>query len=218
VAHTFSLVNNHPKEEAILGIALCGTKSWLTEQGLVKEKVGFLHLKGIIEALFERLGIQDYSFKLSPDASSAEIDIGRQKAGLLIKLKKEALNLLDIKNEEVLAAELSLDKVFSAANLKKKLRALPVYPGIVRDTSIIVKEEVPAEEILGAIRAKAGDLLQEVRVADYYRGKHIPAGFKGLTISCLYRAPGRTLTEAEVNPIHSLVLSLLSEDFRAQIR
>jgi phenylalanyl-tRNA synthetase beta chain len=61
-------------------------------------------------------------------------------------------------------------------------------------------------------------LLQEIKVIDYYKGQQIPAGFKGLTISCLYRSGERTLTEAEINPIHALVSDTLAERLQARIR
>ena len=93
-----------------------------------------------------------------------------------------------------------------------------MYPAVTRDVSRVVKDGAAAADMLKAVRQKAGSLLKEVRVVDYYRGKHIPEGFKGLTISCVYRAENRTLTEEEVSPLHALVLGVLKDDFGAQVR
>ena len=83
---------------------------------------------------------------------------------------------------------------------------------------MILKAEIPAEQILQAIKEKSGALLEEVKVTDFYQGKPIPPGAKGLTVSCFYRSNARTLTEAEVGPLHSLVTQYLAEKFGAQFR
>ena len=61
-------------------------------------------------------------------------------------------------------------------------------------------------------------MLKESRIADYYKGKQIPEGFKGLTISCLYRLDDRTLTEAEINPVHTYIIEALVAKFGATMR
>jgi phenylalanyl-tRNA synthetase beta chain len=143
---------------------------------------------------------------------------GKEKIGFLAKLDKEILDSLDIKNKEVFVAELYLERLLPYAELNKKFVHLPLYPGISRDISLILKEEIPVGDILEAIQEKGRPLLKEAKVVDYYKGKQIPSGFKGLTLSCLYRREERTLIEAEINPVHSLVCTLLKERFGAQIR
>jgi phenylalanyl-tRNA synthetase beta chain len=131
---------------------------------------------------------------------------------------KSTLDKLEIKNKAVFALELSLEKIFSQAQLKKKFLSPPKYPSITRDISLVLKEEITVKEIIRAIEEKAGPLLRNVRIADYYRGKQIPPGYRGLTISCLYRSDERTLTEEEINPLHALVCGVLTEHFGATIR
>jgi len=218
IAQVFSQEGVQAKEELTLGIALCGVKSLLLAKGLIKEEVGFLHLKGILEILFERLGIKDYKFNFIDQSAQMGVYICREKIGILKQLSRVALERFDIKNKDVFVLEVSLDKIFSYVNLKKSFVPLPIYPGVSRDISLILKEKIRAEEALETIKAKAGALLREVKIIDYYKGKQIPAGFKSLTISCLYRCDERTLTEAEINPIHSLVCALLTDRFDAKIR
>ena len=217
VAKVFSVDKNaYPKEELTLGIALCGEKATLLSRGLIREEMGLLHLKGIIEILLRHLGIQKYNFQA--DNRGVVIEKNGVNLGFLTQLPKQALNSLDIKNKEVFVAEIYLEKVFSAANLTKKFSALPVYPGISRDISLLLKEEIKIADISQLIQEKGQPLLREVRVVDFYKGKQIPAGHKGLTISCLYRSDERTLTEEEINPLHALVLAGLQEKFNAQTR
>ena len=218
VAKVFSPSIALVQEELRLGIALCGIKSLLFEQGLIKDSVGFLHLKGILEVLFERLGVREYNFNIEDNAFRIAVYVAGQNLGLMAKLEKSVLDKLDIKNKDVFVLELSLDRLLLFINLNKKFSHLPIYPGIFRDISLILKDEILVGDILEAIRKEGRPLLREARVADYYKGKQIPPGFKGLTLSCLYRSDERTLTEAEIKPVHSRICNLLTERFRAQVR
>lgn len=206
------------KEELVLGIALCGTRSLLLQQGMVKEEASFLDLKGILESLLRRLGIKDYNFNAKDNPSTVVIYIKKEKIGTMTKLPRSVLEKFDIKNKDVLVVELGLERLFSYANLKRTFAPLPLYPAISRDISIILREGVAIDDILKAMKEKGSPLLREVEVVDYYKGKQIPSGYRGLTISCLYRSDERTLTEAEVNPIHSLVSFVLADRFSAHLR
>jgi phenylalanyl-tRNA synthetase beta chain len=218
IAKAFSAANaSAPKEELVLGMALCGIKQWLSGQGQIKEEVGFLHLKGILETLFKRLGIEDYDFDMD-SAKCASVLVSKEKMGVMTRLPKNVLDNFEIKNKGVFVAEISLERIFSYVKVKRKFMPLPKYPEIVRDISLIVKEDVAIKEILEAIQEKAGPLLRNIKITDYYKGKQIPAGFKGLTISCLYRSGERTLTETEINPLHTLTCAILEERFGAKIR
>jgi phenylalanyl-tRNA synthetase beta chain len=108
--------------------------------------------------------------------------------------------------------------LFGGINLGKKFSDIPKYPAITRDISFIVNENVPVKELLVTVQTKGAPLLDRAEIADYYQGKQIPAGFRGLTISCVYRLGNRTLTEEEVTPAHNDICSLLKERFGIKLR
>ena len=218
VAKAFSCCGSQYLEEPVLGMALCGTRSLLLEQGLIKDEAGLLHIKGMVEALFERLGIREYHFEASAASQEIAIYVKKEKAGAMSQVSTEALANADIKNKDVFAAEIILDKVISGANLQKRFSSLPIYPAISRDISFVLKEDIKINEIIGALEEQGRPLLKEIRVSDYYKGKQIPAGFRSLTISCLYRLDERTLTDSEVNPVHSALVAVLTDKFGAKIR
>jgi len=218
IAKVFFREGDLAKEELVLGIALCGSKSLLLGQGRIKDTAHFLHVKGILETLFERVGIREFSFVPSGQAIAMDIYVLRQKIGFTMALPKGALDKFDIKNKDVFLLELSLEKLFSYALPQKRFIFLPKYPGIARDISFILKEEISIKDILDELQQKAKPLLRNIKIVDYYTGKQIPAGYKGLTISCLYRSDEKTLTEAEINPLHALLCRTLTERFAAKIR
>lgn len=218
IAPVFRGATRGVEEELYLGIALCGMRSWISGQGLITEEQGFLHLKGIIETLLARLGIKDRAFASGSGSDQAGIIVAGREIGRMRMLEPAISDTLDIKNKEVVTAEISLREAFLRADTERKFRPLPRYPSVVRDISFIIKEEVGVLELITALRKAGGALLSEVRVADYYKGKQIPAGFKGLTLSCSYLSEERTLTEAEISPLHAAMAEVLTRCFGAKLR
>ncbi|MBU0503211.1 MAG: phenylalanine--tRNA ligase subunit beta [Candidatus Omnitrophota bacterium] len=217
ISKIFSAGKDNPREDIALAIGISGVKSWLFSQGQIKDEQGLLHIKGIISTLLERLGINDYKFVLSPD-KSVDIFVNKELTGRASRVIKETLDNFDIKNKEVFIAELYLGRIINLVNLNRKFSSLPVYPSISRDISVVVKKEISVDALLDEIKANAGALLREAKVIDYYQGKQIPDGSRGLTFSCVYRSEERTLTEEEVNSAHLLTLEVLKNKFQAQLR
>ncbi len=217
IANIFSGGNNVTCEELSLGIALCGTNSFLIKQGLIRDEITLLHLKGIIEELFRKLGIQECDFK-SKGVKQISVVVSNREVGIMFDLNKQVLDAFDIKNKQVVLAEINLGKIFAYINLEKKFSILPRYPAITRDISFVVKDDIPVKDIISAIEEKGLSLLRLAKVVDYYQGKQIPSGFRGLTVSCVYRAPDRTLTEEELSPIHNSICALLEERFGVKLR
>jgi len=214
-----ALDNKSTLENPSLCIALCGTNSLLLENGAVKEKLGVFHLKGILETVFNNLGIKDFSFASPDETGKSNIFAGNQeKVGELFIIPDQILNVFEIKNKSAVIAEIDLSKIAARMDLKKRFLGLPLYPGVTRDISLQIKEDVLVQGILDLIKKQSGGLLEEVKVVDYYKGKQIPHGFKGVTVSCLYRSKERTLTEEEVNPLYSSACSALVESFGAKLR
>ncbi|MFH1199030.1 MAG: phenylalanine--tRNA ligase subunit beta [Candidatus Omnitrophota bacterium] len=215
VANIF-IDSSQPHEELILGIALCGTKPLLLGAGLIKEDAGLLHMKGIIEALFKKIGVKEYVFKNSGQFIATRA--GSQEVGKVVRLEKNILDKLDIKNKDCFIAEINLGKLFNIKVPEKKFCPLPKYPGIARDISFVAKEGVLIEDIIRAIKENSGSLLNSVEVVDYYKGKQIPQGFRALTISCLYQSLERTLTDEEINPLQQITCAILKDKFGANLR
>ena len=112
---------------------------------------------------------------------------------------------------DVYVGELDLDVLDSAAPARTRLEPLPRFPSVVRDLSIVVDERLPAADVRGTIRSAAPATLVAVREFDRYNGKGIPEGRVSLSLHLTFRAPGRTLTDAEVDAAMSAIVSALAE-------
>jgi len=94
-------------------------------------------------------------------------------------------------------AEIELDALIEAAPPLAEPTAISAMPVAKEDVALIVDESVPASAVEAALRQGAGELLESVRLFDLYTGDPIPAGRKSLAFALRFRAPDRTLTEAE---------------------
>lgn len=93
--------------------------------------------------------------------------------------------------------ELDLDAVPLSTALPAP-RVSP-FPAVFQDVALVVAADVPAQAVADAIRAGAGELLEEVALFDIYTGPQVSAGHKSLAFALRFRAPDRTLTEDEAS-------------------
>jgi len=78
-----------------------------------------------------------------------------------------------------------------------RYQPLPTQPPVVRDISLVLPGSVTAGAVEAVLRREGGALLERLDVLDEYRGPGLPAGTRGVTWRCTFRAPDRTLAERE---------------------
>ncbi len=84
---------------------------------------------------------------------------------------------------------------------------LSAYPVATQDVALVVAQEVPAAEVAAALRAGAGELLEDLRLFDVYTGTQLAEGRKSLAYTLRLRAPDRTLTAAEATAARDAAVS-----------
>ncbi|RKS77829.1 phenylalanyl-tRNA synthetase beta chain [Motilibacter peucedani] len=99
------------------------------------------------------------------------------------------------------ALELDLDALVAAGTAAGVVVAprLSGFPVATQDVALVVDEATPAAEVLAALEAGAGPLLERLRLFDTYVGTGVPAGKKSLAFRLWLRASDRTLTSEEAS-------------------
>ncbi len=113
------------------------------------------------------------------------------------------------------AVEFNADALFEAAADVIVARHISTYPVASQDVALVVPQEVPAEEVLAALREGAGELLEDVALFDVYAGKGIEEGRKSLAFSLRFRASDRTLTAEEASAARESAVAVAHERFGA---
>jgi len=208
------------EERLNLCLSMCGTTS-----GNWKEKpknIDFFDLKGIVEKFLTSLGIKDYVIEeaesfIFDDIMSTRIKIDGKEVGRFGEVKPDVARKFDIK-QKIYLAEISMEDLFKHVNLEKKFAALPKYPSIKRDISMIVDDSVSASSIFAVIREKTKDLVRSIDVFDLYKGQQIAQGKKSLAYTLEYRSDEKTLKDEEVSQIHKNIQDALVKKLGVQIR
>ncbi|HEX6307802.1 MAG TPA: phenylalanine--tRNA ligase subunit beta [Longimicrobiales bacterium] len=93
-----------------------------------------------------------------------------------------------------------------------KYQELPHHPAAERDLALLVGIEQPAAAIETMIRAAGGALLESAEPFDHYTGPGVPKDRRSIAYRLRFRAPDRTLTDAEVDSAVGRVLARLKKE------
>jgi phenylalanyl-tRNA synthetase beta chain len=134
---------------------------------------------------------------LHPGRSALVLAEGRELGwiGEVHPLVTRAWELAD----PVAAFEIDLEALAELTEDRVSTHTEPAsFPAVLLDIAVVVPESVAAAEIERGVRAGGGELLEDVRIFDLYRGEQVGEGHKSLALRLAFRAPDRTLTDEEV--------------------
>jgi phenylalanyl-tRNA synthetase beta chain len=118
----------------------------------------------------------------------------------------------------VAVAEVNLSAVFARAGTELLATPIATMPAATQDLSLVVDLAVPAGDVLAAVIAGCGPLLDHAELVDDYRGAGVTPGRKSLTFALRFRAADRTLTAAEASDAKLAGVSVAAARFGATLR
>jgi phenylalanyl-tRNA synthetase beta chain len=211
VGRVFALTGGRLAEERRLGLLITGAGQvphW--SDARPRREVDFFDAKGILELLARRLGRAPFRFTaggveesfVHPGRSAVVWD-GEHRLGFLAALHPDWQSLREMKDvretkSEVYVAEIALDALLEDSVVAARAQALPRFPAVARDLSVLWDGAAPAEALLALVRQAAGPLLQSAAVTDRYEGPPVPPGKVSLTLTLVFQDPARTLTAEDV--------------------
>jgi len=108
--------------------------------------------------------------------------------------------------------------VTDGARAPVRVEALPTTPAVERDLSLVVPDGVASAAVVQVIQQAAGDLLEAVRITAEFRGAALREDRRSVTYRLTYRAPDRTLRDADVDASEAKVLSALERELKLSRR
>ena len=182
--------------------------------GLIEEG-GLIELKGKVELLLAKLGVEDYSFAnmaypvFSP-GQGASLVVSGCEAGIIGQVNPDVLKNFKIDSSGVSYCELNLDALKPYVRFEKAYTELPKYPAVSRDLTLIAKEQVSYQGILDEIMTARIKELEAVRFKDIYCSEALGKDRKSITISLEFRSPEATLTDFQVNGYMEKIVQTLT--------
>lgn len=210
-----------PQEKERLSGAVTGlwhTHGWQGE----KKAVDFYVVKGIVEGVFNLLGVTDQiEYKLANKEGmhpgrTAEVFLNGLSVGFVGQLHPAVQKDLDLR--ETYVFELDLQTLLTTDVQEVQYEPIPRFPSISRDIALVVEKAVSAGDIQRVIEEAGGKLLKDVTVFDLYEGEKMEPGKKSVAFSLRYFDPERTLTDEDVTKAHDRVLQAVEKAFGASLR
>lgn len=118
----------------------------------------------------------------------------------------------------VIAAELDLDPLLALYPPRGKVTALPAFPAIERDLSLVLDEGVEWARVEAVTAAQSVHLMEGFSFVYTYRGKPLAPGTKSVTVRLRFREESRTLRHEEVDPQVAQLVAVYGKELGATLR
>lgn len=176
----------------------------------------FYTLKGVVEELFENLGLDGKKVKYGIDNKKPFLHPGRQacitykgrELGYLGEVHPLVASNYSIK-DRVYVAVIDTVVIREEASFDTKFTPIPKFPAATRDISMVVPKGILASQIEEVFDNKGGAYLESYNLFDIYEGNQILSGHKSMAYSLVFRAPDKNLADDDVNAAMNRILKAL---------
>lgn len=207
-----------------LAVVLVGNK--LERDLMNKVPYDFFDMKGIVENIFELLGIESSRYRFDRYHSSKEelhpgksanIIFQNQVIGVFGELHPNAQKEMGLNKTSVVVLEMNLEQLLEAKVSIAKMTPISRFPTVSRDLALVVKKEIATEDITKTIKKVGSGLVKDAKIFDVYEGENIFKGSKSVAISITLGKEG-TLTDKEITDALDKIKYELSRKFDAELR
>lgn len=236
IAHNLNRKNNHLKlfefgktyaidnqglfeEPEHLCIYVSGKKHEDSWKGKASD-ADFYTLKGVLQKLWELLGIQDITYN---ETTTSQYEYGLDlihngktigSAGLIGKKRLEQFDI----SQPLYYADVYWDIIKQIANYNPVFKPLSKFPAVERDIAMIVPTALRYNAIENTIRELHIKKLQSVRLFDIFKSERLGTDKKSVAISLTFLDEEKTLTDMEIEGWMHKIIQTLEKDLQAEIR
>lgn len=213
--NTYHQKDGKREEKKHLSLLITGNRSaesWNNNA----QKSDFYFVKGTLNAVLQRLGLNDINYTpIENDIFSEGLQLNFKKIALVNfgVVKKNILKKFDI-DQEVLYADFDWNQIIELVkNQKTSFQPIPKYPSVRRDFALLVDEAATFKSIHDIAFKTEKKLLKAVDLFDVYEGENLPEGKKSYAVSFKFADDHKTLTDKQVDK----VMNKFQKQFEAQL-
>ncbi len=182
-------------------------------------------IKGALETITREFCVSDVIVEPATDSYIFESGMGfwmkaqDKVIACFGMVSREVKKAWDIKiKDDIFIAEADVEALSALGVIEKVFKPFVSMPAMIRDLSLVVPDGVSFDNITRLIFSAGCGYVHDVVMVETYQGKEIPAQARGLTMSIEYRCLEKTLTEAEINPLHAQIIGCLKKDYAVVLR
>jgi len=187
------------------------------------EDVDFYDVKGIVEAFFSKIFLDNIEFILYDKTvyfdrrqvmairSSGDIigSFGRIDGTITKRFEIDS---------DVYGYEFSVEVIKKHIHLDRLFEIFSRYPFVEKDLAFVVDEQLPAGDIKSLIFESGRPLVKNVSIFDLYKGDKLGNSKKSIAFRIHFQSPDRTLNEKEVSKIFNKIIRDAEKKFNAKLR
>ena len=217
---TYHKVDGGHQEKRHLALYISGERkqdSWAASS----KKTDFFYVKGVVETIFERLGIKDVEAQpLHSNHLSEGLSLVKNKTTLASfgLVSKKELKKFDLK-QEVFYADFDWDAILESITTQNvTFKEIPKFPEVTRDFALLLDESVSFQKVYDIAWKTEKKLLKKVNLFDVYTGKNLPKGKKSYAVSFTLLDEEKTLTDKQIDKIMGKFLAQYQKELGAELR
>lgn len=182
----------------------------------------FYDIKGVVDALFHHLGVNEVKFTAQPadrcryvrPGHAARILLKDKEIGRVAEVHPQVLRNYDLK-QTAFIFEIDVDRLRPYLRKATVFQPIAKYPATARDITLIIGREMEAGELLQKVMDTGEELVEDVRMLDVFTGDPIPKGKKSVLLRIIYRSAEQTLEDETINRLHAKIADQLRLSFNA---
>ncbi len=186
-----------------------------------KSETNFFYLKGLVNSVLERLGINRFNEKaVTNDVFSEGLGLYQGKMELVQfgNIQSKVLKHFGI-SKAVFYADFNWDNIIEVAKRNKiKFTAIPKFPESRRDFALLLDNTITFNDINTIAKQTEKQLLKSVNLFDVYEGKNLPDGKKSYAVSFTFRDEHKTLTDKQVDKVMTKLQQNFENKLNAELR
>ena len=177
---------------------------------------------GFLDVVAEALALVGHSLEpadrpgFAPGRAAAVLVDG-EEAGVVGEVDGRVVERLGLAGT-VAAFEADLGSLLGGRRRERRYDPPSRFPVSTIDLAFVVDDSVPAGAARRTLADAAGRLLEDVRLFDVFRSPALGEGRKSLTFSLRFRAPDRTLTDADVGSLRQACIDAMAKAHGATLR
>ena len=197
-----------------------------------KEKDGtqFYEMKGLLDVILEGLGISGCYYddnitdnerpKGMPNLHPSRQALLKTNSGKILgwlgEVDKKTAKHFGLKNVRGAIFEVEIDKLREEVEGVLAFKALPKFPFVERDLSIIVGEKLRVGEVEDILYKAGGKLLQDVDLFDLYQNKE--TGERSMAFHLIFGDEKKTLQSKEIDTKITEIIETVENKLNVEVR
>ncbi|MBO4638059.1 MAG: phenylalanine--tRNA ligase subunit beta [Clostridiales bacterium] len=183
----------------------------------------FYETKGAVTELASVLGIRSIFFEALTDdptfhpGRTAAVTVNGKRAGVIGMIHPDIAEKTGCPSK-LCFFELDAGLLISSARTERVYKQLPRFPGIARDLALVVPVKTAVGDIIRASRSAGGKYLRDVEFFDVNDDPQDGEDSKSVTLSLVFWADDRTLTQDDVNGPYEKIVEKIEKQFGGRLR